>query len=871
MGMCGGRSKAVEVRPEQKWDYINLNDFKSNSGFTVAAYMYLYISILISLAVYAVDSFTAVSLLAFGKWTSSIDPNTIIDFDIQKWIFSICIIASFVNLGFEHIRAWRVMRRGSVAESYLDNLAVKMESTRMGSGLGWRRFLVFAELTKSKKGAEYVALFTYFSFQSWIRVIFCSGPRQFVNALTLYAVFESELIPTDGGSADRTIMNFFEKIGALANESYQQAAVLSGMVFTLVIWVFSALSLLLAALFYVFFLWHYIPKQDGGLSGYCTRKINKRLMKVVSVKVNKAIKKEEEQRAKAELKAAKKAGLDKPPARQQATLPTIPNLDHLDSKKDEYGPGMPALSRNDTMATLPVYTSRPASPGSIEMNALEKRPMPSRAGTSNTMASQSSYSSRAGLMANSAGMGYQGAPSPVPTLPQLDMNNNYPPPRPGTAQSNRNYGPGPGLQRVQTGGSSNFGAPYAESPSVYHPQPMPAMPPPIRSLTSTADNYGRPGPQNQFGPRPGPPGRATFDDGMYGRASPAPSMFSNGPGGPRPGPQGRPPMPMFDEGMRASPAPSAFNGPGPRPGPPGRPTLPMMDDGMGGRASPAPSMFSNANGPRSGPQRQPTLPMLDDDGMGAPRPGPARAPTLPNMEMEGMDAPRPGPPGQPTLPNLDGDFGGRSSPAPSAFSNAPGPRTGPSREPTLPMFDEDFGGRASPAPSTFSSAPGPLARPAPPNFNDDGNGRSSPAPSNFSAFRPGHSGRTPSGDSTAPSIRSNGPGRAFNDGRANGRASPAPSQFSARGPAPNRGDFNGPPMSPMRSATGPLYSPNRPQFPLQRNMTAPVSPIPREDEYIARPGTSASTRTMPNQAPRPGPSYRYDEDVESQRGSQPWR
>jgi hypothetical protein len=33
-------------------------------------------------------------------------------------------------------------------------------------GRGWRRFLVFAELTKSKKGAEYVALFAYFSFES---------------------------------------------------------------------------------------------------------------------------------------------------------------------------------------------------------------------------------------------------------------------------------------------------------------------------------------------------------------------------------------------------------------------------------------------------------------------------------------------------------------------------------------------------------------------------------------------------------------------------------------------------------------------------------------------------------------------------------
>lgn len=58
----------------------------------------------------------------------------------------------------------RVMKRGSVAECYLDNLAVRLESVRFGEGQGWRRFLVFAELTKSKKGAEYVALFTYFSF-----------------------------------------------------------------------------------------------------------------------------------------------------------------------------------------------------------------------------------------------------------------------------------------------------------------------------------------------------------------------------------------------------------------------------------------------------------------------------------------------------------------------------------------------------------------------------------------------------------------------------------------------------------------------------------------------------------------------------------
>ena len=142
----------------------SLNDFKSSSCLTIFAYGYLWVSLIISVAVYGIDTFTAVNLLAFNRWSGEIQPY--IPFDISKWIFSACIIASWINLGYEYIRAMRVMKRGAVAESYLDSLAVRLQCIRMGEhGRGWRRFLVFAELTKSKKGAEYVALFSYFSFQ----------------------------------------------------------------------------------------------------------------------------------------------------------------------------------------------------------------------------------------------------------------------------------------------------------------------------------------------------------------------------------------------------------------------------------------------------------------------------------------------------------------------------------------------------------------------------------------------------------------------------------------------------------------------------------------------------------------------------------
>lgn len=178
---CSSRRKESDIRPEQKWDFIvsthlakswdvtnnliqSLNDFKSTSCFTPFAYGYLWLSLIISIAVYGVDTFTAVNLLAFDRWSSEVEPY--IPFRVSKWIFSACIIASWVNLGYEYVRALRVMKRGAVAESYLDSLAVRLESIRMGkNGRGWRRFLVFAELTKSKKGAEYVALFTYFAFQ----------------------------------------------------------------------------------------------------------------------------------------------------------------------------------------------------------------------------------------------------------------------------------------------------------------------------------------------------------------------------------------------------------------------------------------------------------------------------------------------------------------------------------------------------------------------------------------------------------------------------------------------------------------------------------------------------------------------------------
>ncbi|KAB8346287.1 hypothetical protein FH972_023331 [Carpinus fangiana] len=251
------------------------------------------------------------------------------------------------------IRALQIMKRNSVADDYLDPMASTLQCLRGGEG--YRKFLVFAALTKSKKGNDYIALFAYFQFRSMIRIILAQGPRQVINAITLYSVMHIDKIfkgnKDSQDNSDNGIAKFWSNIEALANEDTQQAVILLSMLFTFVIWVFSALSLIVAFVLYITFLWHFIPREDGTVSAYCRRKIEKRLENAVRTNYQKALEKEEAKRKKAEVDAMKFGRKPPPPARR----PTLPLLDDKDS--DVFT--NPGLSRSTTESTLPPYAARP--------------------------------------------------------------------------------------------------------------------------------------------------------------------------------------------------------------------------------------------------------------------------------------------------------------------------------------------------------------------------------------------------------------------------------------------------------------------------------------------------------------------------------
>lgn len=419
--------------------------------------------LIVSVSVYAVDTFTAVNLLAFNKWAGQIKPTVPLKY--TRWIFAGCIIFSFVMLLYRWLRALKAMRGGKIAKSYLDPLAVRVECIRMGQeGRGWKRFLVFAELTKSRKGADYVALFAYYSFEAWLRILIAEGPRVVINAMTLYAYAEANIIPTGQHSAPKgqsPFVQFWKNIGTLAEQDKLQVAIIFGMLWTTLIWIISFISLAVSIVLYLLFLWHHIPSDAGGLSGYCRTKINRRMERIVKTKVDKALKKENEIRARQEAQAFRQGNQD---FKRQ---PTLPDLGSAST------PTLPNLSRQTTMTTLPEYTSRPgtARPSDdalppmplpsdqVDNSFTKSRPAPpSRHVTSASNASWSSYNSNAPLMSSAGDMGYSPAsaltpgsnastpwsarPGPNRSFTSYteysDTRSNTPgPPRPSTVQSQR--------------------------------------------------------------------------------------------------------------------------------------------------------------------------------------------------------------------------------------------------------------------------------------------------------------------------------------------------------------------------------------------------------------------------------------------------
>lgn len=258
-------------------------------------------------------------------------------------------------------------------------------------------------------------------FTGAVRLLLADGPRQVINALTLYSVGKAKLLDPGKGADRSGFDQFFYNLQKLGESDRTQTIILSTMAFTLVIWVISMLLLLLALILYIIFLWHYI--QEDTLTGFCRRKVEARLARIVKKKSDKELARQQKKWEKAE-RQAERRGVS-PTNSFASTLPLKlgkqPTLPMLGGSPPEKA----SLFRSDsttTTSTLPLYTSQPTTPAGGQPPILQRIPTIPEMGPlgrppltrPDTSMSDVSVASDAPLLYQAASMGYDDPSRPGP-------------------------------------------------------------------------------------------------------------------------------------------------------------------------------------------------------------------------------------------------------------------------------------------------------------------------------------------------------------------------------------------------------------------------------------------------------------------------
>jgi len=267
MGCCGGNAewKREEVL-DHKFDFIDVREYRDTGVMAQLMYTLLYANMAKSVGVYIADIYTAITLLAIGHLTGSpykefqngAENKFSVSVEYTRWIFTGCIIFSFLLLAYEAHKARAIVRSRDISYAYTNVMANNWYSLN-----SFDHFCFFRQINNSTKKKDEFAFFIFFTFKGWKRLLVADGPRQVINAFVLFSV-----------AADHDFTSDVYQ--------YYQGNILTGvmlltMIFTVVVFAASAFLLVVAALMYI----PLIVYIKGNLKEYCCHKIDKRISELV--------------------------------------------------------------------------------------------------------------------------------------------------------------------------------------------------------------------------------------------------------------------------------------------------------------------------------------------------------------------------------------------------------------------------------------------------------------------------------------------------------------------------------------------------------------------------------------------------------------
>jgi hypothetical protein len=363
--MChSGPKWKREIIPDHKFDFVDVRDYHTKSFSIRLRYFWLYILVIKSFAVYVSDIFTAVTMLSSDTWSNQIYAScpkehqnscVFIDFNTAKYLFVSCIGFSFLLLAYEARKTKKIISSRDISYAFTNVMANNYYSLR-----SYDHFCFFCNISDSTKTLDNFAFFVFFTFKEWKRLLLADGPRQAINALTIYSFYLSK-----------------EKEGKWYNLSkyssnYVSTLLLTSTLFTLLIFIGSLLILIAAAFCYIPLLCYI----RGNLKEFCCHKVDKRISELVRRKVKQRRDEQAEmdrKEAAGDFSHTKVKGGKSGPRLPQPTLPNVSVDD--DDASTKYGGWTDGKMDYKSDYASSVYSGRHGPGGGYDMSDYPPMPM----------------------------------------------------------------------------------------------------------------------------------------------------------------------------------------------------------------------------------------------------------------------------------------------------------------------------------------------------------------------------------------------------------------------------------------------------------------------------------------------------------------
>ena len=180
---CSGAKWKREVVQDHKFDFVDVHEYRTTSLWTrlqcvcgeaarwpylhiCFRYIFVYVLVIKSVLVYISDVYTGIAMLANDYWSGNIlaesgNSSTIkVPFTIGKWIFTGCIIFSFLLLLWESRKARMIIRSRDISYAFTNVMANKYYSLK-----SYDHFCFFSQIDNSKKKKDEFAFFVFFTFK----------------------------------------------------------------------------------------------------------------------------------------------------------------------------------------------------------------------------------------------------------------------------------------------------------------------------------------------------------------------------------------------------------------------------------------------------------------------------------------------------------------------------------------------------------------------------------------------------------------------------------------------------------------------------------------------------------------------------------